>query len=100
MAITRPTFNVLMADGTLHEAVPVTERDKRRMAETSAHKGWGAVSDDNPMSVVISQFLVYAAMVRTGRFSGSFDAFTDSLDVIEQAGTETVGPTETATLTD
>ncbi|ANA87590.1 hypothetical protein PBI_JEANIE_12 [Gordonia phage Jeanie] len=95
--ITRIILDVLMLDGTEHRDIVVTNADRLKGEATGRRQKWGTLQESQQ---TYTTFWAYAALVRLGRFTGSFDDFINASETIDEAGTDTVDPTATATLTD
>src|SRR5699024_10927734 len=70
------TANVLMVDGTEHRDVRITMADKIAYSETRGRHNWPKVEED-PFRFLA--FVAFAALRRTGKVSGGFNAFVDQL---------------------
>lgn len=89
------TVSILMTDGTSHDDVPVTMRDKLRYSETRARRKWPNVEDD-PFRFMT--FIAWAAAKREGLIDNgmTFDAFADNVADIDIPGedeAEDIDPT-------
>ncbi|MGB3604239.1 MAG: hypothetical protein WBA38_11900 [Gordonia sp. (in: high G+C Gram-positive bacteria)] len=92
--IKRIILNVLMTDGTEHLDVVVTNADRFKGEHIGRRQKW-ATLEESPQTYMM--FWAYAALSRLGRFSGTFDDFVQQSETVDEAGTEDVDPTGTAT---
>lgn len=78
MALTPAYANVELIDGTIYEDVRITFADRLRYEATAKARGWQP--DKQPMTG--AGFLAWAALTRTGRYTGSYAEFcADVVDV-------------------
>lgn len=93
--LTTYKFQVALGDAenpTLHTVLSVG-RDIQQAEKLFAQRGWGK-TDSRPMTSAAA--VAWAALVRTGKFSGDFDSFEEQYLSVEPEDSVTVTPTEAA----
>lgn len=90
MAVARIVLNVEMLDGTEHLDVHTTVADQMAYARTRRTHKWDAPQDD-PLTFVT--FLAFAALRRTGAFTGGWDDFVAQAAAVAETERDEVVPT-------
>ena len=85
----RLNINIVMENGDVYDVTTKTA-DYLLFETTAKRHKWGGVSD-NP--ALWEAYLGWAALRRVGKFSGTWEAFTKEVDMVE-ATPEDVDPTK------
>ncbi|MBF6483842.1 hypothetical protein IU431_06680 [Nocardia otitidiscaviarum] len=93
MAIQRNYVSVAMLDGTEHQNIPTIVADEMLYASTRRRLKWDPPQDD---PITFNNFMGYAALRRSGAFSGSFDDFERAAAKVVLEEGEPVDPTNPA----
>lgn len=72
--------DVVMTDGTAF-SVRITNREYLAWDKTAPRHGWGKPAD---VPFLLATFLAFAAAKREGLFGGTFDAFKEAVDDVDQ----------------
>lgn len=102
MSISKDFITVELADGTIIKDVRVTIPDRLRMEEVGKVNGWKVGQADSPHFQTQQVFLAYAALSRTGQYSGKFEDFRtkDCLDIdLRTEAADATDPTRTEATT-
>ncbi|MFT3877422.1 MAG: hypothetical protein QM708_13515 [Propioniciclava sp.] len=75
MALNKAYANVELQDGRTYTDLRVTFTDRKRWEVAAKARGW----DAERQPVTLAAFLSWAAMVRLGHFTGTFDDFVNQL---------------------
>lgn len=94
MAVQKTYLSVELADGTEHEALRITIREKLAWQKASKANGWDL---DDPIQMPI--FCAWKTLKTEGKYEGSYEQFRDT-DLIDIAADEDdqAGPTEPTTI--
>ncbi|MCP2281063.1 hypothetical protein [Nocardia amikacinitolerans] len=90
MAVARIVVDVAMLDGTEHLGVQTTVADQMAYARTRRTHKWDSPQDD-PITFV--NFLAFAALRRTGAFTGGWDEFVAQAAAVSETARDEVDPT-------
>ena len=83
------TVNVLMNDGTEYREVTTILADQVAFSTIRQRHKWPTMEED---PLLFGSFIAYKAMQRTGRFEGSWDAFTEAVAAVDADDPTEVDP--------
>lgn len=93
--IQRQIVDVLMIDGTEHRGIVTTLRDQQRFSDLRVARKW-----DPEDAMLVVRVLAWAALVRLGKFAGTYDAFLDAAEIVMPVEVDDVDPTPAVTRAD